>query len=502
MERVFVKLDKNRSNTLDRDEMEFFVRLLWDLQGNNNSVVETFNKAFDEMDTNGDGHITKEEFIVGLPEVIRKAHVIKLHRQVTKRLRKRGASRKGKNISAQHIEALFDILDKDENRELDGPELNEIVKLLVPRYSCTGVRKANIGPDEPKRPLEFALDKLDVDKDTKIVKGEFGTNIAYVLDAICASNNSAPAPRSPNQTMAVACFAIGGRLSDPVKAKLWDAFDNDGDDNLTKDEIAPLVYYLWEHLGEDKDVIGVFKTLDRNRDGKITRDEFMGAADKAFAMAGAAWPRPAPAEIVASMRLYGTDLCMQGECCARICSDCAEDDAPAAGSAALFVAHGAIEALVAAVVVAQAKPEQERIPVDLVENCCHALGVLFERNQDKQDIVSRLVAKTPVPNGLQTLVQTLTLPESFGKFKLVLAAVRVLGEVTRQKVGLEALREQIDSETVKRVEEIAKAAVQEYKREKHQHPTEADLEAFKNSEKIEEAATGLEVGLHPPEALQ
>ena len=71
---------------------------------------------FDQMDKNKDGHITKKEFIVGLPDVIRKAHVAKLHRQATKRLRKRGASRKGKNISAQHIEALFDILDKDENQ--------------------------------------------------------------------------------------------------------------------------------------------------------------------------------------------------------------------------------------------------------------------------------------------------------------------------------------------------------------------------------------------------
>ena len=178
-----------------------------------------------------------------------------------------------------------------------------------------------------------------------------------MLDALCAMNNNAPPPTSPQQTAAVASFAIDGRLSEPVKQSLWEAFNTeDGDEVnsetgeavevLTDEEIAPLVYYLWEHLGEDQTVIDLFKkNLDINKDGKITKSEFMGAADKAFAMAAAAWPRPSPAEVVASMRVYPADMCMQGECCARITRVCTEGDPEflaGADNATLFAAHGAI----------------------------------------------------------------------------------------------------------------------------------------------------------------
>eukprot|EP01043_Picozoa_sp_COSAG02_P067640 COSAG02_NODE_10943_length_1827_cov_3.251157_2_plen_450_part_01 len=381
---IFQKLDSNDDGSLDRDELKPLVRLLWDLQDENKALVESFNDMFNSLDQNDDKRIDREELVAALPGVIKKAHAKKLHSQALRRLRKRGANRKGKNITAQHIEMLFDALDEDRNGELGDEELSELIQQLIPRCSCMA------GGDH----LDFAKEKLK-NSDGKITKGEFGPNVAYVLDAICAKNNSAPAPQQPQQTTAVACFAIGGRLSDTVKQKLWEAFNHERDsetgetdDTLTNEEIAPLAYYLWEHLGEDKQVIDLFKkALDTDGDGNVSKNEFMGAADKAFAMAAASWPRPSPPEVVASMRVYGTDMCMQGECCARITSVCTDDNA--AFSAALFVAHGAIEASVKALEAARLEND-----IDVAEAACKALAALLKSSDtcpSPESMVSRLL---------------------------------------------------------------------------------------------------------------
>ena len=385
------------------------------------------------------------------PGVIKKAHAKALHRQALRRLSKRAADRKGRNISAQHIESLFDALDTDGDGELSDDELNELLQQLVPRCACTAGRSH----------LEFAKKAL-TNSDGKVAKEAFGPNVAYVLDAICATNNSAPAPKQPQQTTAVACFAVGGQLSEAVKAKLWDAFNHETDsesgetdDILTNEEIAPLVYYLWEQLGEDKDVVGLFKkTLDTNGDGKITRQEFMGAADKAFAMAAAAWPRPSPPEVVASMRVYATDMCMQGECCARITSVCTEDNAEfsRAYNAALFAAHGAIEASVKALESARRQNDPS-----VAEAACQALAALLQSADDFtspgiQSMVCRLLK---VDGAVQTLI--LALEASPEQFELVLAVVRVLGVVARQNSdpscvnGLSKAAEDTDFDSIRRV---------------------------------------------------
>ena len=379
-QRIWDALDTNRDESLDREELKDLVRLLWDLQGENKAAVDFFK----QMDSDSDGVISRKEFNAGIPEVIRKAFVAKMHREVERALKQRAAKGRGESLTAQHIESLWDYLDVDKNGSLDEDELEKITKVLCPRS------KSN---------RDWAFEALDADGSGTVDKAEFGPRVGYVLDALSARANGAPEPKSAEQTASVACFGIAGRLSEPVKRKLWRAYDGtDGDGQLTKDEIAPLVYYLWEHLGEDKHIIKFFKDLDKNGDGHVTEVEFMGAAEKAFAMASAAWPRPSAAEVVASMRLHATDLCMQGECCARIVSLCGEAGGEAltrsgttrsseegAESVALLVAHGAIEAAVAALKVAAAlaRPTGAEASAgmdeadDVIEECCKALDCLL-----------------------------------------------------------------------------------------------------------------------------
>jgi Ca2+-binding EF-hand superfamily protein len=492
MEYIFEKLDADDDGKLDRDELKSLVRLLWDLQDENKAVVESFNEMFEKLDEDKNGTIDRQELIKGLPRVIKDAHAKKLHSQAIRRLRKRGANSKGKNISAQHIETLFDDLDKDGNGELGDDELNEIIQQLVPRCSCTA------GGSH----LEFAKEKLK-NSGGKITKAEFGPNVAYVLDAICAMNNRAPAPKQPQQTTAVACFGIGGRLSEPVKHKLWDAFNhevdshtNETDDTLTHKEIAPLVYYLWEHLGEDKQVIELFKkTLDMDGDGNITKKEFMGAADKAFAMAAATWPRPSPPEVVASMRVYGTDMCMQGECCARIASVCTEDNAesPRALNVALFVAHGAIEASVKALEAARRLDD-----LAVAEAACKALAALLQSSDacpspGTESMVSQLLK---VDGVLEILIGSMEAhPDNF---ELVLGVVRVLGIVARQNdpaCGLTKAAEHPDTKSISRIRQAAQEAAEAYKREAPERATEADRLAVKNSVAMETAVSSLDTAL-------
>ena len=88
------------------------------------------------------------------------------------------------------------------------------------------------------------------------------------------------------------------------------------------------------------------------------------------------------------MRVYGTDMCMQGECCARIASVCTEDNAesPRALNVALFVAHGAIEASVKALEAARRLDD-----LAVAEAACKALAALLQGRLPVQNQVVALV---------------------------------------------------------------------------------------------------------------
>jgi len=250
MERMYESLDTDRSNSLDRDELKDLVRLIWDLQGENRATVDLFKK----MDDDDDGKLSKTEFCDNFPGVVREAHMHKMQREAVARLKRRGA--KPAALTPQHIESLWDFLDADRNGTLDKEELEQITKLLCPRSESDRA---------------WAFEELDANKDGKVDKGEFGGQVGYVLDVLSARANSGPEPTDPAQTAAVACFAIGGRLSEPVKQKLWRAFNADGDDKLDHDELKPLVYFLWVRTDQDQQMVDLFKKLDAGAPTSISK---------------------------------------------------------------------------------------------------------------------------------------------------------------------------------------------------------------------------------------
>lgn len=482
-QRIWEALDEDKDGSLDREELKDLVRLLWDLQGENRAAVDLFK----EMDSDSDGVISREEFNAGIPEVIRKAFVAKMHKEVERALRQQAAKGRGESVTAQHVESLWDYLDVDGDGKLSKEELEKITGVLCPRS---------------KSDRDWAFKALDADGSGTIEKVEFGSAVGYVLDVLSARANSAPEPKTPEQTASVAAFSIDGRLSELVKRKLWRAYNHDGENFLTKQEIAPLVYYLWEHLGEDKHVIQFFKDLDKNGDGHVTEAEFLGAAEKAFAMASAAWPRPSAAEVVASMRLYATDLCMQGECCARIVSLCGEAGGEGVESAALLVAHGAIEAAVAALKV-DWPPDGSDTPGatgEVLEECCKALSSLLLGGEgddssvlrtgvdsaDAAAAVSRLVAASGVEAVINVLNETATDMQGPDRFELQLSAARVLSFAARY--GAQHLRDMIKVSTAS---QHAKEAAVGYRREPHSRNTAADRQAMENSRTIEAAEKAL-----------
>ena len=118
---------------------------------------------------------------------------------------------------------------------------------------------------------------------------------------------------------------------------------------------------------------------------------------------------------------------MQGECCARIASVCTEDgpESSNALNAALFVAHGAIEASVKALEAAREQDDK-----DVAEAACKALAALLQSSDDcpsanTESMVSQLLR---VDGALETLIGAM---EAYpDKFELVLGVVRVLGVVS------------------------------------------------------------------------
>jgi Ca2+-binding EF-hand superfamily protein len=494
--RIWDELDANSDGSLNREELKDLVRLLWDIQGENKATIDYFK----QLDTDNSSTISLAEFRSGMPEVVRKAHVAKMHRELEQRLRRRAAKGKGQNLSAQHIESAWDYLDENRDGSLTKEELEKITRVLAPRS---------------KTDRDWAFGEIDANGDGKIEKAEFGPKVGYVLDVLHARANSGPEPQNCEQTASVACFAISGRLSEPVKRKLWRAYNVDDDHKLTKEEIAPLVYYLWEHLGEDKNVVTFFKALDKDGDDQVTEAEFMGAAEKAFAMAAEAWPRPSPAEVVASMRLYAQDLCMQYECCARIVSLCKEgseedEEEDGGGAAALIVAHGGIEAAVAALLAAsaadaaadadgagaegaRAQTEAAAAAADLCEESCKTLDCLLlagSPSDDQQASASRLT-KAADGGGVGALIDALVgFPD---RFELQLAAVRVLGFAAQH--GDQAVRDGISAS---KAAQAASEAKQAYHREEHARSTAADRQAVENSLAFQQAEETLLAALAAP----
>ena len=476
MERMYESLDTDRSNSLDRDELKDLVRLIWDLQGENRATVDLFKK----MDDDGDGKLSKTEFCTHFPGVVREAHMHKMQREAVARLKRRGA--KPAALTPQHIESLWDFLDTNRDGTLDKEELGQITKLLCPRSESDRA---------------WAFERLDANQDGRVDKGEFGAQVGYVLDVLSARANSGPEPTDPAQTAAVACFAIGGRLSEPVKQKLWRAFNADGDDKLDHDELKPLVYFLWVRTDQDQQMMDLFKKLDADGSGKIEKQEFLDTSEEAFALAAAAWPRPSPGEVAAAMRVYAAEPAMQYECCARIVSLCA---VPNSDDAALLVAHGAVEATVAALKSALGKAKGFDEVAELAGECCSALAGLTAGEvgswlqQDCPSLeggtsLSQQVARARLAEaGVEALVQAVEeLPDSF---PVQMHGARALAAVAADHAEC---REAVRAASAKATE-----AKEAYLRKEHGRMTLADRQAVAHSNEMALAEAQLQAALDAP----
>jgi collagen type III alpha len=294
LDRLFERFDKNNDGFLDKDE-----------------APERIKERFDQLDENKDGKLSRDE--------------------VRKMLERMAANRPGAQPASGPApssvpEPLFRALDTDGDGRLSKDELLAAVKLLekldrnrdgfVDRTELslpggapapeTGRRivelferldldkNGKLSRDEAKGPLAEIFERADQNKDGAIDKDEF----RRVADRLMPPGGTPPgqgdvARRIVEMFQRLDANNDGKISKDEAKGPLlegFERFDANGDGFIDKDEARRALERLAQTApppdrprpGDAPRPGGSFDDLDKNADGRLTREEVKGTplADK------------------------------------------------------------------------------------------------------------------------------------------------------------------------------------------------------------------------------
>jgi Ca2+-binding EF-hand superfamily protein len=161
----------------------------------------------------------------------------------------------------------FDYWDMNGDGKLDKKEVDEMLFVLRRRF---GFEAATANRPEVERMIQNLLTQMDTNKDGKISKQEARGRLAENFDQL-DTNKDGFLDKQELRPVAVRMLANQGggpgRGNQPTPATEkprpdFDALDRDADGRLTRDELRGTV---WADL---------FDQIDTNKDGKIDRKEF------------------------------------------------------------------------------------------------------------------------------------------------------------------------------------------------------------------------------------
>jgi Ca2+-binding EF-hand superfamily protein len=166
---------------------------------------------------------------------------------------------------------LFDKSDINKDGKLDRKEVAQMMQALRKFYNIEGKSPNGGNKAEVERVVARWLADMDADKDGKISKAEAKGNLAKFFDQIDANKDGFldkeelrrhAARFLANQSKPTDGQPRNAPPSPPVNEPDFDALDRNADGRLTRDELKGTPFY------------DVFDEIDTNKDGKIDRKEF------------------------------------------------------------------------------------------------------------------------------------------------------------------------------------------------------------------------------------
>jgi Ca2+-binding EF-hand superfamily protein len=168
----------------------------------------------------------------------------------------------------QRMGNLFDQSDTNHDGKLDRKEIAQMLQVLRKRYGVEGTTAPADNKQEIERLVARWLADMDTNKDGKISKAEARGPVARVFDQ-ADTNKDGYLDKEELRRLAARFVANQPRPGEAraagapaVNEPDFDALDRNADGRLTRDELKGTPFY------------DVFDEIDTNKDGKIDRKEF------------------------------------------------------------------------------------------------------------------------------------------------------------------------------------------------------------------------------------